>query len=282
MTDLEGDVVLVTGAGRGLGRAYARLFAAHGAIVIVHDAGVDAVGRGGDRSIADSTVEEIKAAGGTAYPAYEDIGDRDDCDALIENVLTKRSRLDALVLSAGLVPIASLAETTPIQYERIMRVNVDAAFWLSRAAMPAMKAQRYGRIVLTVSGHGLYVTGAVDLTLYGMTKGALFGLMNMLAAEGAPEVLVNAVSPVAATRVLRRTVAPGTFTPEQVAPAVVALASRACPTTGVVLTAANGFFRVGRYGRTPGIDLGPAPTVSGLLERWGEVVSDAWQPAEPG
>ncbi|HEX6819471.1 MAG TPA: SDR family NAD(P)-dependent oxidoreductase [Ktedonobacterales bacterium] len=280
MIRFDGQVVLVTGAGRGLGRAYAHVLASLGAQVVVHDAGVARDGTGRDPSVADAVVREIQEAGGQAVAAYEDLSSREACEALIARTWERFGRLDALVNNAGLVRYTSLEATDAPGWESLLRVNVEAPFWLCRAAMPLMRQQGGGRIVLTVSGHGLYNTGATDLTAYSVTKAAQFGLMNALAAEGAPaSIRVNAISPVAATRIYRATVAPDAFRPEQVAPGVAYLASAACGHSGVVLRAANGTFSVGRYIVTGGVNFGLQPvTPDAIAERWEEITSGLHEP----
>ena len=238
MIDLAGQVTLVTGAGRGLGRAYARLLAERGATVIVHDAGVDVDGSGADPSVADAVVAEIRDGGGTAEAAYEDLGERPSCRALVERVLTRFGKVDALMHSAGLVIRAPMEEIDEERWRRSQSVNVDAAFWLLQAVLPGMRKRRYGRIVLTTSGYGLGpADDVVDLVAYCSTKAAQYGLMNGLAWAAADGVFVNAVAPIAATRMYSRPVEPGELTPEQAAPGVVFLASPVCSVSGIVLRA---------------------------------------------
>ncbi len=176
MIDFAGHVTLVTGAGRGLGRAYARLLAERGATVIVHDAGVGVDGSGEDPSVADAVVAEIRDRGGTAEAAYEDLGERAGCRALVERVLTGFGKLDALVHSAGLVIRAPIEQIDEARWRRSQSVNVDAAFWLLQAVVPGMRERRYGRIVLTTSGYGLGpADDVVDLVAYCSTKAAQYG-----------------------------------------------------------------------------------------------------------
>ncbi len=280
MIRFDAQVVIVTGAGRGLGRAYAHLLARLGAQVIVHDAGVSRDGSGADPGVADAVVREICEAGGQATAAYEDLSSRAACVALIERTHQQFGRLDALICNAGLVHFASLEQTDEAAWERLLKVNIEAPLWLCQATLPLMRERGYGRIVLTVSGHGLYNTGATDLAAYGVTKGAQFGLLNALTAEGAPYgIRVNAISPVAATRIYRTQVASNTFMPEQVAPGVAFLASSACELAGVVLRAANGRFLAGRYLVTNGVDFGAEPaTPDAIAERWAQVASGAKEP----
>jgi NAD(P)-dependent dehydrogenase (short-subunit alcohol dehydrogenase family) len=143
-----------------------------------------------------------------------------------------------------------------------------------------MKRRRYGRFVVTISGHGMYRTGAIDLAAYSVCKAAAFGLMNVLADEGAPYVLANAISPVAATRMYRAAVEPGEKTPEQVAPAAVYLASSRCTSSGRVVRAADGRFSLGTYAVNEGIDLGRAPATPDLVAaHWDESGGGALHPA---
>lgn len=279
----DDQVALVTGAGRGLGRAHALSLAARGAHVIVHDAGVAQDGTGGDPGVADATVSAIRAAGGDATPAYENVASPAACRALIERVETQFGRLDVLVHNAGLVHFATMEETDETIWRRIMAVNVEAPFWLSRAAFPHMRRRGYGRIVMTISGHGLApFPDAHDVAAYSVSKAALFGLMNQLAAEGAAaSIRVNAIAPVAATRIYRRDVAPGVLTPEQVAPGVVYLASARCACSGVVLHAADGRFAVGYFCRNEGVDLGSTPTSPEMIAaRWDELGAGPYRPLD--
>jgi NAD(P)-dependent dehydrogenase (short-subunit alcohol dehydrogenase family) len=257
----DDQVVLVTGAGRGLGLAYARILAARGAALVVHDAGVAPDGSGADPSVSDTVADELRARDARVEAAYDDLGTRDGCRATVAIAVERFGRIDALVHSAGLALRAPVEDVDEAFLRRSMTVNLEAAFWLVQAALPTMRRQSYGRIVLTTSGHGLEADSTVDdLVPYGAAKGGQFGLVNELAGVGRPHgVLVNAVAPVAATRMYSRTVAAGERTPEQVAPGVVFLASRECTLSGVVLAAADGRFARGAYRKSDEIDFGRDP-----------------------
>jgi len=279
MIRFDRQVALVTGAGRGLGRAYAVLLAERGAHVVVHDAGVDLHGEGSDRAVAESVVHEIRAAGGRADPAFEDLDQRGASTTLVERTARDHGRLDVLIHSAGISIHAGLADTDDATLDRVIAINGRAAIELLRAAYPVMAPRRYGRVVLTVSGHGLYPGEEGDLVAYGASKAMQFGLLNSVAAEFARVgILVNAVSPVAATRMLTRDVAPDELQPEDVAPGVVYLASPECTASGVVMRAANGRFSIGRYAVNDGVDLkGAMPEA--VAAAWDRIVAGPYQPA---
>jgi NAD(P)-dependent dehydrogenase (short-subunit alcohol dehydrogenase family) len=268
----DGQVVVVTGAGRGLGAAYARLIAARGGAVVVHDAGVAQDGGGFDPSVADAVVAEIAASGGTAAASYENLEAAEACRRVIDFAVSHFGRVDALVNNAGLVVFSSLEDTDPGMWDRMMAISVAAPFHLARAALPHMRRQGYGRIVLTTSGRAARVADCVPgLVAYAAAKMAQVGLMVGLAAELADtNIRVNAISPVAATRVLRRS-APE-LTPELVAPGVAFLSSAACEMSGAVLCAAGGRFSAGWWDRNEGLDLGPAPaSPEDVAVRWQEI-----------
>jgi NAD(P)-dependent dehydrogenase (short-subunit alcohol dehydrogenase family) len=266
MIDFRGQVVLVTGAGRGLGAAYARLIASRGAVVAVHDAGVGRDGTGADPGPARGVRDEVVSHGGTASAHVQDLATRGGCEDLVTEVIDLHGRMDAMVHNAGIVRYLRIAETSEAEWRRTMAVNVEAAWWLCRAVWPTMVEQGYGRLVLTVSGYGLKVVPGADVAAYSISKAAQFGLMNALAGDGQDKgILVNAVSPIAATRIFRRQTAPGELTPESVAPGVAVLASRDCPVTGTVLTAAGGQWGIARWQPAEEIDLGSDATPDDLL-----------------
>ena len=268
----DGQIVLITGAGGGLGAAYARLIAARGGAVVVHDAGVAQDGSGFDPSIADAVVAEITEAGGTAAACYENLEDAAAGERIVEFAVARFGRLDALVHNAGLVVFASLEETGPAVWDRMVAIGVSAPFHLARAAVPHMRKQNYGRIVLTTSGRAVRVEHCVPgLIAYSAAKMAQVGLMVGLAAElHDTDIHVNAISPVAATRVLRRR-APE-LAPELVSPGVAFLASSACTVSGAVLHAAGGRFSGAWWDHSDAVDLGSAPaSPEDIAARWRQI-----------
>jgi NAD(P)-dependent dehydrogenase (short-subunit alcohol dehydrogenase family) len=275
VTDIrfDGQVVLVTGAGRGLGAAYARALAERGAAVVVHDAGVAADGTGGDPAYADAVVAEVESTGGTAAACYENLEREEACLRTVAFAAERFGRLDAVIQNAGLLQWEEL-EDAHQGWKRMRRVNVDAPFHVSRAAFSIMKEQGYGRFVFTTSGRAMSVEGTrPGLAAYAVGKMAHFALMLVVAAEGAPHgILANAIAPAAATRMLRRPVEPGELEPEQVAPGVVFLASDRCTLSGVVLEAGGGEFDVARWTSSDEVDLGPEPVdPESIADRWAEI-----------
>ena len=271
----DGQVAIVTGAGRGLGAAYARLLARLGARVVVHDAGVAQDGSGFDRSVADGIAAEIAAEGGNAAATYQNLEEPDAGDSIAAFALERFGRIDVLVHNAGLVVFAALEETTLPVWNRMRAIGIDAAFHLAHAVVPPMKRQGYGRIVLTTSGRAMRVADCVPgLIAYSAAKMAQVGLMVGLAAElQGTGIHVNAISPVAATRVLRRQ-APE-LRPELVAPAVAFLASAACQASGVVVSAAGGRFSTGSWERGDAIDLGSSPaSPQDIARHWQRLCGD--------
>jgi NAD(P)-dependent dehydrogenase (short-subunit alcohol dehydrogenase family) len=269
----DGRVALVTGGGRGLGAAYARALAGRGAAVVVHDAGVEPDGSGGDPAVADAVVAAIRAGGGTAEACYENLETEAGSTSTVAFALERFGRLDAVIQNAGLLVWEEL-EDAHQSWERMERVNVDAPFHVTRAAFPVMKSQRYGRFVFTTSGRAMGVEHTrPGLAAYAVGKMAHFALMIVTAAEGAPHgIRANAVAPAARTRMLRRSAEPGELEPMQVAPGVVFLASDRCTFSGKVLEAAGGEFGVARWSSSAEVDFGRDPAEPELIaERWAEI-----------
>jgi NAD(P)-dependent dehydrogenase (short-subunit alcohol dehydrogenase family) len=269
----DGRVTLVTGAGRGLGAGYARELAARGASVVVHDAGVEADGTGGDPGVADAVVAEISAAGGKAVAAYQNVEDAAACAALVADTVDRFGRLDVVVHNAGLVVWEEL-DVAERSWDRMRRISIDAPFHITRAAFPVMKEQRYGRFVFTTSGRAMAVERTrPGLAAYAAGKMAQFGLMLVTAVEAEPYgIRANAISPAAATRVLVREVAAGELEPEQVTPGVLFLASEQCELSGKVLEAAGGEFDVARWTSSDEVDFGREPVdPETIAERWEEI-----------
>ena len=243
MSELRFDdrVAVITGAGRGLGRAYALLLAARGARVVVDDTGGSLEGRGGDASPADEVVREIQAAGGEAVACSESVSTPAGGRAIVEAALDRYGRIDVLVHNAGIVRAAPLAEMRPEDFDAVLDVHLRGAFHVVRAAFPPMCQGGYGRIVLTSSIGGLY--GNHDQASYGAAKAGVIGLSNVVALEGAARgVRCNVVVPGAVTRMAAGldTSAFPPMSPEMVAPVVAWLAHESCSISGEMLISIAG------------------------------------------
>jgi NAD(P)-dependent dehydrogenase (short-subunit alcohol dehydrogenase family) len=256
MSDLrfDGRVAVVTGAGRGLGRAYALLLAAHGAKVVVNDAGVSVTGDGGDTGPAEEVVREITAAGGDAVASTDSVATPAGGKSIIDAALDRYGRVDALVHNAGIVRRASLKQMTNDDFEAVLDVHLRGAFHVVRPAFPVMCDAGYGRIVLTSSIGGLY--GNHDVANYAVAKAGLIGLSNVAAMEGAAEgVKSNVIVPAAVTRMAAGidTSAYPPMGPELVAPVVGWLAHESCSITGEILVALAGRVARAVVAETPGV-----------------------------
>jgi NAD(P)-dependent dehydrogenase (short-subunit alcohol dehydrogenase family) len=267
----EGRVAVVTGAGRGIGRAYARLLAERGARVVVNDLGGSIEGDGADAEPASAVAAEIAAAGGVAVADHGDVATVEGAEALVESAVRRFGRLDVLVNNAGIVRWAGLPEADADNLARHLAVHVGGSFNTTRAAWPHMVAQRYGRIVMTTSA-GIF--GLPDNVSYATAKAAVIGLARSLTTAGARHgIKVNLVAPAAFTRMAGRP-GPGTdrMSPDLVAPIVGFLAHEACPVSGEVYAAGAGRFARIFVASTEGyLHAGPEPTIEDVARHWASI-----------
>ena len=201
MSELRFDdrVAVVTGAGRGIGRAHALHLAAAGARVVVADYGVEIDGSGTSRGPADAVVDEIKAAGGQACACYASVTRQDEAASIVQTALDEFGRLDIVINNAGIHDPGAFDQLTVEQFRGMLDVHFFGALHVLQAAWPHFTRARYGRVVNTVSEAML--GGIGGLTSYGAAKGAVFGLTRNLASEGGPlDIKVNAIAPRAYTR----------------------------------------------------------------------------------
>lgn len=248
MVEFRDRVVLVTGAGRGLGLAYARTVAGLGALALVQDAGAGQDGLGEDPAVAEAAAAGLRAEGLAALALSGTLSTRDGCHALVGAALAVRGRLDAVIHNAGWVAYQRVGEATEEDFDRMMAIAAKAPLWLAQAAWPSMVAAGHGRIVLTTSDRALYPQHVQPgLAAYAAAKLAAVGIAHVLAAEGAPHgIVVNALSPVAKTRMWGVAGEPGELRPADVAPGAAFLASAACTEGGWILRASNGQFHATR------------------------------------
>jgi NAD(P)-dependent dehydrogenase (short-subunit alcohol dehydrogenase family) len=243
MAELRFDqrVAVVTGSGRGLGRAYALLLAARGAKVIVNDPGASLKGEGVDAGPAQEVVQEIKAAGGEAVACTESVSTPEGGKAIIQCALDHYGRIDVLVHNAGIVRRGSLQELSYDDFELVLDVHLRGAFHVLRPAFPRMCQAKYGRIVLTSSINGIY--GNANVANYCVSKAGTIGLSHVAALEGAPHnVKSNCILPGAVTRMaegLDTSVYPP-MGPELVAPVVAWMAHESCSISGELLSSMAG------------------------------------------
>src|SRR5215831_1099364 len=251
MIDFEHQVVIVTGAGRGLGRLYAMEFARRGASVVVNDVGSTLHGEGSDVSIADQVVEEIERAGGVAVASHDSVASPEGGEAIVRTAVDRFGRLDAVVSNAGIFNSVPFDELSHADWRRMLSVHLDGGFYLSQPAFRVMRSQGYGRFVFIASSAGLF--GQPLEAHYAAAKAGLLGLTNVIAIEGAQHgILANTVLPFGQTRMVTGTVADPKYLeesgflkaiqPELVVPIVVFLASRSCEFTHHNYSACAGRF----------------------------------------
>ncbi|HTZ78026.1 MAG TPA: SDR family NAD(P)-dependent oxidoreductase [Stellaceae bacterium] len=243
MPELRFDnrVAVITGGGRGLGRAYALLLGSKGAKVVVNDVGGSLKGDGADAGPAKEVVREIEAAGGEAVACTESVATPAGGKAIIQAALDTYGRIDILVHNAGNVRRGSLKEMTYEDFDAVVDVHLKGGFHVVRPAFPVMCKAGYGRIVLTTSIGGLY--GNHNVVNYSMSKAGLIGLSHVAALEGAQEgVKSNIIVPAAVTRMaegLDISQYPP-MGPELVAPVVGWLTHESCSISGEMLIALAG------------------------------------------
>ncbi len=274
--EFNGKVAIVTGAGGGLGRQHALALAARGAKVVVNDFGRSAVGPDGVAvSAADQVVREIITAGGEAMGNSASVTDEVAVAALVEEVLARWGRIDILVNNAGILRDKSFGKMSMADFRLVVEVHLMGAAICSRAVWSTMRAQHYGRIVMTTSSSGLY--GNFGQANYGAAKMALVGLMQTLAIEGARDnIRVNCLAPTAATQMtegLLPAAVLAALSPEAVAPAVVFLASDDAPTR-TILCAGGGSYEAAHVTLTPGVYIGNLPDAAEQLAARFEEVTD--------
>ncbi|WAC92787.1 SDR family NAD(P)-dependent oxidoreductase [Mycobacterium sp. Aquia_213] len=253
MIDFTGQVAVVTGAGRGLGRLYALDLARRGAAVVVNDLGSSMRGDGADATVADDVVDEITKAGGRAVASYDSVDSPAGGQAIIDAAVGAFGRVDAVVSNAGIFGSVAFEDLSVDDWTRMLRVHLDGAFYLSQPAYRVMKTNGGGRFVFISSSAGIF--GQPMEAHYAAAKAGLVGLTNVIAIEGeAHGILANSVMPTGFSRMVTETVGDEKFLaesgfmqairPELVVPLVTFLASRACTFTHRNYSAA-----AGRYAR---------------------------------
>ena len=241
----DGRVAIVTGAGGGLGRQHALALAARGAKVVVNDLGGTVDGNGGTPTAAQAVVDEIRAAGGEAMANGASVTDPHAVQAMVEQALAAWGRVDILVNNAGILRDKSFAKMTLEDFRLVVEVHLMGAVNCTKAVWETMRAQNYGRIVMTTSSSGLY--GNFGQANYGAAKMALVGLMQTLSIEGAKnDIRVNCLAPTAATRMTENLMPEAVLNllqPEAVTPGLLALVAEDAPTRAILCAGAGAFER---------------------------------------
>ncbi|WP_204802094.1 SDR family NAD(P)-dependent oxidoreductase [Mycobacterium riyadhense] len=282
MIDFTDQVAIVTGAGRGLGRLYARELARRGAAVVVNDLGGTMHGEGADDAVADEVVAEIESAGGVAAASHQSVASPEAGEAIVRLAVERFGRVDAVVSNAGIFNSIAFDELTADDWRKMLSVHLDGGFYLSRPAYRVMKKQGYGRFVFVSSSGGMF--GQPMEAHYAAAKAGLVGLCNVMAIEGAEHgILANTVLPFGFSRMVTETVRDpkvldeigflNLIKPELVVPIVVYLASRDCEFSHHNYSACAGRFARVFVGLGQGwlADPGDDPTAEDIVAHLSEV-----------
>jgi NAD(P)-dependent dehydrogenase (short-subunit alcohol dehydrogenase family) len=290
----EGQVAIVTGAGRGLGRLYALDLAARGAAVVVNDLGGSMRGEGSDASVADEVVAEIRAAGGRAVASHDSVATSEGGAAIVQTALDAFGRLDAVVSNAGIFGTVAFEDMPAEDWRRMIDVHLHGSFYLGQPAFRAMKQNGYGRFVFIASSAGLF--GQPMSAHYAAAKSGIFGLSNVIALEGmAHGISSNCVLPFGHSRMVTETMGDAAdivanhaaasteasfltaIVPELVVPIVTYLASRDCTVTHQAYSACAGRFARVFAGLADGwVSAAGAPTADDIAAHF-----DAVSASEP-
>jgi 3-hydroxyacyl-CoA dehydrogenase/3a,7a,12a-trihydroxy-5b-cholest-24-enoyl-CoA hydratase len=265
-------VAVITGAGAGIGREHALLYAKSGARVVVNDLGGDHHGVGSSRSAADRTVEEIQSTGGEAVASYDSV---EDGERIIETAMDHFGRVDIVVNNAGILRDKSFQKMTDEEWDLVYAVHVRGSYKVTRAAWNHMREQQYGRIVFTASGSGIY--GNFGQANYSMAKLGTYGLCRTLSVEGASKnIFSNTIAPIAASR-MGADVFPDeiwkAIKPEYVSPLVACLCHESSTENGSLFEVGAGWMGKLRWERSLGygFPLGQDFTPADVMEHWSEI-----------
>jgi NAD(P)-dependent dehydrogenase (short-subunit alcohol dehydrogenase family) len=279
MPRLQDRVIVVTGAGGGLGRQYALTLAKDGASVIVNDLGGARDGTGAGSEMADHVVEEIKDAGGRAVANYDSVAEASGAEAIVQTALDEFGAIHGVVSNAGILRDGTFHKMPFENWDAVLKVHLYGGYNVIRAAWPHFREQSFGRVVVATSTSGLF--GNFGQANYSAAKLGLVGLINTLALEGAKySINANAVAPVAATRMTEDLLPPEALEklkPEYVAPVVAYLCSEECRDSGSVFIVGGGSVqRVALFGND-GPKFENPPSVDDIAAHWAEItdLSDA-------
>ena len=280
----DGRVAVVTGAGGGLGRQHALALAARGARVVVNDLGGTLDGKGATPTAALAVGVESRAAGGQAMASGASVTDAAAVQAMVDEAIAAWGRIDILVNNAGILRDKSFSKMTLDDFRLVVEVHLMGAVNCCKAVWDTMRAQNYGRIVMTTSSSGLY--GNFGQSNYGAAKMALVGLMQTLSIEGAKhDIRVNCLAPTAATRMTEHLMPEAVLMllqAEAVTPGLLALVAEDAPNRAILCAGAGAFERA-HITLTQGVFVGlPADAAEqvaqhfeALSQRSGETVPES-------
>ena len=267
----DNKVVVVTGAGAGLGREYALFFASRGAKIVVNDLGGNVKGEGGSKGAADKVVDEIKALGGTAVANYDNVIEG---EKVIKTAIDAFGKVDILINNAGILRDVSFNNMKREEWDIIINVHLNGTYAVSKAAWKVMREQKYGRIVNTASGSGLY--GNFGQANYSAAKLGTHGLTQTLAKEGeSRNIKVNTIAPVAGTRMTATVMNKEMLEklhPRYVVPLVAFLVHDECPENGSLFELGGGFYSKVRYQRSAGVVFSNCPTPEDIAKNFDQIV----------
>ncbi|KAI2637170.1 NAD(P)-binding protein [Hypomontagnella submonticulosa] len=270
----DDQVVVVTGAGGGLGKIYATFFASRGAKVVVNDLGGSFKGEGKSAKAADVVVNEIKAAGGQAVANYDSV---ENGDKIIETAIKTFGRIDVLINNAGILRDISFKNMKDEDWDLVMKVHVKGSYKCARAAWPYFRKQKYGRVINTASAAGLY--GSFGQANYSAAKLAMVGFTETLAKEGVKyNILSNVIAPMAASRMTATVMPPDALElmkPDWVVPIVAFLAHKSnTQENGGIFEAGGGYVAKLRWERSSGLLLkaDDSYTPGAILKKWDKVI----------
>jgi NAD(P)-dependent dehydrogenase (short-subunit alcohol dehydrogenase family) len=273
MPGVQDRVIVVTGAGGGLGREYALTLAKEGASVIVNDLGGSRDGTGAGHNMADEVVKQITDAGGRAAASYDSVAEPEGAENIIKTALDEFGAIHGVVSNAGILRDGTFHKMTFENWDSVLKVHLYGGYNVIRAAWPHFREQSYGRVVVATSTSGLF--GNFGQTNYGAAKLGLVGLINSLALEGAKyNIHANAVAPIAATRMTEDILPKEVLeklTPEYVAPVVSYLCAEENPNSASVFVVGGGKVQRVALFQNDGITFDKPPTVDDVAAQWDEI-----------
>ncbi len=273
MPGVQDRVVVVTGAGGGLGREYALTLAKEGASVVVNDLGGARDGTGAGSTMADQVVAEIKDGGGRAVANYDSVAEAAGAENIIKTALDEFGAIHGVVSNAGILRDGTFHKMPFENWDAVLKVHLYGGYNVIRAAWPHFREQSFGRVVVATSTSGLF--GNFGQANYSAAKLGLVGLINTLAQEGAKyNIKANAVAPIAATRMTQDILPPDVFeklTPEYVAPVVAYLCSEEVPDTASVFIVGGGKVQRAALFENTGVTFSDVPSVDDVAAKWNEI-----------